>query len=124
MIRRRLKGYTRIERRRDRRRALLLAAELEGAAVEVLDVSLGGMRIGCAGVPGSIMRRLNTDDIVQLVLRAGDEPALRFGVRLTRHYRLARAIGVRFDGLPPAHYRLVERLVTGRWRARVAEVTA
>ena len=101
------------ERRRDRRRPVLLSGRLNGCAVKVVDVSLGG--VGCAIELESTedCEPLPESDVTLEIDGRGGE-TFRFSVRVTWLDEDKGTLGAAFCALSDAQFRLLERLTLGR----------
>jgi hypothetical protein len=101
------------ERRRDRRRPVLLSGRLDGCAVQVVDVSLGG--VGCAIEleSGEDWTSLPESDVI-LEIDGRSGQTYRFAVRVTWINEDSGTFGATFSALSDVQFRVLEKLTLGR----------
>ena len=114
MIRRHLVGYTRIERRRDRRRPIELAARIGDQAATIVDISLGGLRLASATVRAAKARSFKLGEQHRILLDVPSYGQLELTAEVARINAAEKSVGLRFVGLDLASYRVIERLAIGR----------
>ncbi len=103
-----------MERRRDRRRETLLEGRLQGHAISIVDVSLGGLgaAVHFVGHGDGWVPDLGGDAALELLSDSGE--VHKFDVEVVRCEPVDGHFGVRFLALDDHQYTVVERLVTGR----------
>mgnify|MGYP001125191890 CR=1 FL=1 len=114
MVRRRLVGYIRVERRRDRRRPIALAARIGDQAVTIIDISLGGMGVAAVTVRSGELRTYHIGHQHRVVLEVPSYGLLELLAEVARVDAARQFLGLRFRGLDPVSYRVIERLAIGR----------
>lgn len=114
MIRRHLVGYTRVERRRDRRRPIELAARIGDQTVTIIDISLGGVGMAGATALADRSRSFRHGEQHRILLEVPSYGLLELMVEVARIDGATNALGLRFVGLDLANYRVIERLAIGR----------
>lgn len=99
------------EKRRDRRRAIVLTLEYDGQDFVVADASLGGIVIegGCRAFPigSDVVASLKTSE-------EGAGEGQEVSLNVVRNDPRARRVGFQFAGLNDASFTTLERLLTGR----------
>lgn len=103
-----------MERRRDRRRETLLEGRLQGQAISIVDISLGGLgaAVHFVGHADGWVPDLGGEATLELFCDSGAVHA--FDVEVVRCDPVDGHFGVRFLTLDDRHYSVVERLVMGR----------
>jgi hypothetical protein len=114
VIRRHLVGYTRLERRRDRRRPIELAAAIDGRPATIVDVSLGGLRLAAVTVRAAAARSFQLGEQHRVTLDVPSYGPLELLAEVARIDSAGSMLGLRFVGLDLASYRVIERLAIGR----------
>ena len=114
MIRRHLVGYTRIERRRDRRRPIALAARIGDQAATIVDISLGGLRAAGITVQAARSRSFKLGEQHRILVEVPSYGLLELMAEVARIDAAQEWVGLRFVGLDEASYRVIERLSIGR----------
>jgi hypothetical protein len=114
VIRRHLSGYTRIERRRDHRRPIELAARIGDEAATIVDISLGGLRLASATVRAARARSFKLGEQHRILLDVPSYGVLELTAEVARINAAEKSLGLRFVGLDLASYRVIERLAIGR----------
>ena len=100
------------ERRRDRRRPVMLEGRLEGHAVAIVDVSFGGLA-GAVEFLGKSTWLPEFGSEMVLELAPNTDKARTFAVEIIRVDTIDGQFGARFLGLDDAQYRFIERLMMG-----------
>ena len=101
------------ERRRDRRRPVLLSGRLDGSPVKIIDVSMGGVR--CAiELEGEedISHESDTDLTLEIDGRSGDTHS--FTVRVTWVNERSGTLGAAFGSLSDRQFLVLEKVMLGR----------
>lgn len=105
------------ERRRDRRRAMLLEAFLDGQQVTLTDLSAAGF--GAAiDATNPDFRAFRVGKRTRLELRLGDEEPVMLAVEIIRPVGDNGVVGGVFVELSNDDYDFIESLLTGRFRRR------
>lgn len=107
----RVVGRTIKEHRRDRRRSQEIPAELNGTAVRITDLSLGGAAAGPENAAGDIFRDLREGDLAYLRMPRSGAHSQVLTVEVARCTGTDGRVGLRFRTLDDGQYRLVEQLV-------------
>ena len=114
MIRKRIVGYTRIERRRDRRRPTDLSARIGDHTATIVDISLGGLRATDCIVHSPTPTTYRMGEQHRVYLDVPSYGLLELTAEVARIDTAKASIGLRFVGLDAASYRVIERLAIGR----------
>lgn len=102
------------ERRRDRRRDVLLSASIDGVPVQVVDVSISGVKgaLEILAAPGHVFRE---GARTAITFEDGPEGCQSFDVEIVRVADGSGQFGARFVDLTDQQYRMLERAVLGRF---------
>lgn len=114
VIRKKLVGYARIERRRDRRRPTDLSARIGDHAATIVDISLGGVRAADCVVQSTTPSAYRLGDQYRVNVDVPSYGLLELLAEVARIDTAGGSIGLRFVGLDSATYRVIERLAIGR----------
>ena len=101
------------ERRRDRRRPIMLEGRLEGHTIAIVDISFGGLA-GAAELLGKSSWLPEAGREMELELAPNSGKARTFTIEIIRVDPVDGQFGARFLGLDDAQYRVIERLMMGR----------
>ena len=105
------------ERRRDRRRDVMLHGRLDGHRVRILNVSFGGVE-GAIEISGESEHLPIIGAEYHLELDDDGAETVRFLITVVRVNMGKGLFGCRFAGLDDNQYRNLERLVLGRSLAK------
>ena len=101
------------ERRRDRRRPVLLPGRLDDKPVKIVDVSLGG--VGCAiELEGGEDCSYESDRDLTLEIDGRSGDTHRFTVRVTWVDERSGTLGAAFGSLSDRQFLILEKLMLGR----------
>ncbi len=113
----RVVAVKRKERRRDRRRTVVIRSAIGSWTAVVTDISSGGIG-GLLDIMGSEDARLRPGQRVEAILPLDDLESLAFTLVITRGLGVDLSFGARFEGVTDAQFRLIESYVTGRRHER------
>ena len=106
-------GIQNVERRRDRRQEVLLAAQLDAHPVKILNISFGGVA-GVIEILGSTDYIPPEDAELPLVIEGRSGSAQDFTVQVIRADARAGTFGARFINMTDDQFRVLEKMTTGR----------
>lgn len=121
MIRKRLVGYARIEKRRDRRRPTRLTARIGDQPAEIVDISLGGLGISNVVARPPAPRAYKLGQVCTITLDVPSYGTISLQAEVARIDTARHQIGLRFIDLDSDSYRVIERLSIGRMRPSSAD---
>ena len=111
----RVVAVKRQERRRDRRRPVVIQSALGSWNALVTDISSGGIG-GAIDISQGEDVSLEIGQRIQLVMPDTAQGSLTFTLEVTRAPQADLRFGARFVDIDEAQYRLIESYVTGRRR--------